>query len=196
LDASPRYFTKGDNWNLIHTFDVPLVYAPDTVENKSHFGLGNMGYRMYVSPASKGDWAWGLGPAIRASTGSSEIFEDNTTAVGVAMSVVYQPMIFSMGGELVQLWSNTVNETLVHPIVDAHIGEKTTLGFLDTITVDWRAEEGQRFTIPMGIEIRQLFRSELNTPLSVSFGVFGDVTRPDHASDWHWTLRLDFVTSK
>ncbi|WP_413586757.1 hypothetical protein [Bdellovibrio sp. HCB274] len=196
LDTHPRYFTKGENWNLVHHFDIPLVLKPDDVDNNDHFGLGNAAYRMYVSPSKYKDWAWGMGPAIRASTGATEIFNNNSTAAGIAVSVVYQPVIFSMGGELVQLWSDRVNETRVHPIVETHLGAKTTLGFLDTITVDWRAPEGQRFTVPMGMEIRQLFRSELDTPVSVSFGVFGDTTRPDNTSDWHWRLRLNIVNSK
>lgn len=196
FNVEPRFFSKGVSWNFIHYPSLPLVLQPQENKNASDFGLGNLEYRGYLTPSHTATWPWGVGAAFRVPTGASTIFPENKFAAGIAVAVVYQKSIMTLGGEGVQLWSDNVNETRVRPIVKVRPGKKTTIGFLDTITVNWNAEEDQRWTIPTGIEVSQLFRSYEDMPVNVSLGAFGNVVRPEHTSDWYWRISVDLVMSK
>jgi hypothetical protein len=64
--------------NLINRTIVPLIYLPyvtaglaelpEGISGGSTFGLGDINYTGFLSPADNGDITWGLGPSISFPT--------------------------------------------------------------------------------------------------------------------------------
>jgi hypothetical protein len=179
-----KFYSLLDEYVIVHYTTMPLIFQPMDDENRNQFKTGNFEYRGYITSKKQGDWVFAVGPDIR-------MFNSG----GLAVVVIYQPSIFTVGGEGVQIWGEDINQTEVKPIVSLRLGRKTTIGMLDTITVKWLEEKENRWTIPVGLEVGQLFRAQDHLPVNVSFGAFSNVVRPDNASDWYWRLKVDLGIS-
>ena len=83
LNMKPVYPVNLGDWNLINRFILPVIYSegqdvtipPGTeidggyagiieIAQGSAFGLGDMTYQGFFSPAKPAKWIWGVGPAL------------------------------------------------------------------------------------------------------------------------------------
>jgi hypothetical protein len=200
LFAQPKFFSRFANFHWAHHLDIPIVEQPDPVRNESTSGLGNTLYRSYlVSDPHNGqsqNWVWGAGPALTIPTADPRLNFDQAWLGGVSVLLLYQPSIFTVGAEATQLWGDDVSQIEVRPIVKLRLGTKSTVGLFDTIRMDWRAPEGDHLTFPMGLEFAELFHGPEGRPVTVSFGAFGNIKRPQESSDWYWRLSINVLMSK
>ncbi|HWU43642.1 MAG TPA: hypothetical protein VN132_09400 [Bdellovibrio sp.] len=205
-----NYYSSLQEGYLVHHLQLPFISQPLPNENSSLFGFGDFDYRGYFTLQkselhsnlpNQNHWRWGVGPAFEIPTGSDPQLSTKKWSAGLAVSLIYQPPGMSLGGDISQKWSFAgqsdradVNLTEVDPIVKIYIGEKTTIGLLDTIKVDWTQEAKNRWTLPMGIEFGQLIqRNHERSPTNLRFGLFSNVVRPDKSSDWYWRFSIQFA---
>lgn len=195
-----RYYSRIGEDFLIHDLQLPIVYQPRPDDNSSVLGWGDFDYRVLFTTLQTGPLKWGVGGIFEVPMGSDPLLTTKKWSAGLALAVVYQPWGMSLGGNLRQKWSFAgdgsrpdVNLTEVDPIVKIYIGEKTTVGMLDTIRVDWNQEGRSRWTIPVGAEIGQYFKYRNAGPMNLRFGIFENTVRPDNSSDWYWRISAEFV---
>lgn len=198
----PVFYSKEGDWAWIHRPALLVLQQPDQHDNSDVFGFGDLSYKGYLTPVQHGKWIWGVGPWLIVPSGSSGQLTTGKYSIGPTVALLHQDGPLTLGATVSQVWSfagdgdrEDISVVEADPIVRMLIGEKTTIGLLDTIRLNWKAESGQKLTVPMGIEVRQLFRGH-TMPIEAYAGVFGNVIRPDNSSDWYWKIGVNLVISQ
>ena len=80
----------GENWNLINRLIVPVIYQEERFSGEGDvFGLGDITYQGFLSPAKPGKLIWGIGPQLQMPTGMDRLTSDQWSlgpaAVGLMM---------------------------------------------------------------------------------------------------------------
>jgi len=105
--------------NLINRLILPIIYlegqSRTTKENTvlgrsltipstdSEFGLGNLTYQAFFSPADPGPIIWGLGPAVVLPTNTDDSLGSDTLSLGPSAVVLSMPGKWVVGGLLQQV---------------------------------------------------------------------------------------------
>lgn len=70
-----------ENWNLINRAIVPVIYQDERFPGEGDvFGLGDITYQGFISPAKPGKFIWGIGPQLGMPTGMDPA-DDNYVSV-------------------------------------------------------------------------------------------------------------------
>ena len=73
LNLKPVYPMTFGKVNLINRFILPVIYQEERFEDEgSEFGLGDLTYQAFLSPAKPGKIIWGVGPAFIFPTNTLE----------------------------------------------------------------------------------------------------------------------------
>src|SRR5512136_27315 len=65
-------FHATQNWNVITRTIVPLVYQPELAPGVGDvFGLGDIQFTAFLSPAKPGEFIWGVGPIFQFPSGTN-----------------------------------------------------------------------------------------------------------------------------
>ena len=204
--------TVGD-WNLISRPILPIAYVPGFIgglpgipagtEGNGAFGLGDLNYSLFVSPAVPGRVIWGLGPSMTLPTATDGQLGARKWSAGPTAVILAQPKPWSVGVLARQLWSFAgardradVSQFLGQPFANYNFDGGWFLFSDPTITVNWNAESGQKWTVPLGGGVGRLFNIG-NQPVNMRLGAFGNVVRPDFAPEWalKFTVQLLFPKS-
>ncbi len=210
LNFQPVIPVTVGKWNLINRPILPIAYVPGFIggvpglpsgsEGDGAFGLGDLNYSLFVSPAEAGKVIWGLGPSITFPTATDDQLGSGKWSAGATAVILSQPKPWSSGLLVRQLWSfagdddrDDVNQFLMLPFVNYNFDGGWFLFSDPTITANWKATSGQKWTVPLGGGVGRLFNIG-KQPINMRGGVFGNVVRPDFAPKWalKFTVQLLF----
>lgn len=194
-------FTVG-NWNLVNRVIAPLISAPGLIEGTLAipegvqgdpvFGLGDINYSLFLSPAKPGKVIWGLGPSLTFPTATDDQLGSGKWSAGPAVVVLTQPPPWSLGVLIGNLWSFAgdadrpdVNQFLLQPFVSYNLAKGWFLTSDPIITANWNANDP--WTVPLGGGAGKQFTIGTQ-PINAKLQVHYNVVRPDNAPDW--TLRF------
>jgi len=91
--------------------------------------------------------------------------------------------------------SPSYNNGLFEPFVNYNLPGGTSLKSLPLIKVDWKADSGQQWTVPLGGGIGHMFRFG-KLPVNLSASAYYSVVRPDYASNWQMEAQIKFLFPK
>jgi len=192
-------FTLNDDWNLIARFIFPFLGQPAmTVAGVPQSGTSDITFSLFFSP-SKSRLIWGVGPVLGIPTTTNPALTSGKWSVGPTAVVLRQDGPWTLGTLVNQLWSyasvanyftRPVNQMFLQPFVAYQMHHAVTLTVDSESTFDWKAEEGQRATVPIIVLLSKVTRLG-PFPFSVQGGGGYYVNRPDDAQ--HWLLRMNFV---
>jgi hypothetical protein len=158
LNVQPVYPTKlNADWLLIHRAIVPLLSQPAfTPEQERKYGVGDIVYEGFFSPTPKpGGVTWGAGPIVQMKTATDDRLGSGQWAAGPAVVALVQPGKWSLGALLTQMWSFAgdeeragVSQLQLQPLASYRVSPTNTIGYLGTITANWKADSGERWTVP------------------------------------------------
>ena len=188
--------TIGD-WNLINRVILPIAYVPGLIggvpglpegsEGDGVFGVGDLNYSVFLSPAEAGKIIWGVGPSITFKSASDDQLGSGKWSAGATAVVLTQPKPWSLGLLVRQLWSFAgdddradVSQFLMQPFVNYNFDGGWFLFSDPAITANWKADSGQKWTVPIGLGFGRVF-SIGKQPVNMRLGIFGNVVRPDFA---------------
>jgi len=197
LNFQPVVPVTVGKWNLISRPILPIAYVPGFIggvpglpsgsEGNGAFGLGDLNYSLFVSPADAGKVIWGLGPSITFDTATDDQLGSGKWSAGATAVALTQPKPWSMGVLIRQLWSFAgdddrvdVNQFLIQPFVNYNFDGGWFLFSDPTVTANWQAASGQKWTVPIGGGLGRVFNIGMQ-PVNVRLGAFGNVVRPDFA---------------
>jgi hypothetical protein len=197
LNFQPVIPVTVGNWNLISRPILPIAYVPGFIdgvpglpsgsEGDGAFGLGDLNYSLFVSPAQAGKVIWGLGPSITFKTATNDQLGSGKWSAGPTAVVLTQPKPWSIGLLVRQLWSFAgdddradVSQFLMQPFVNYNFDGGWFLFSDPTITANWKADSGQKWTVPIGGGFGRVFNIG-EQPVNMRLGIFGNVVRPDFA---------------
>ena len=196
FNIQPVYPVTVKNFNVINRFILPVTYQGEVVPGiGSEFGLGDLSYTAFVSPAKASGVTWGVGPSFVLPTATADRLGSGKWSAGLGLVVLATPGSWVVGGLLQNVWSFAgdadradVNFLLAQYFV-SYVMPAFYLTSAPIITANWEAESGQQWTVPFGGGAGKLIRVG-KTPVDIQAQAFVNVVKPDFAGDW--SLRLQF----
>lgn len=177
----------------------PIVWIPDfTAESGMHSsGLGDILLTGFWVPESKG-LMWGVGPVIEIPTGG-EKRGSQKWGIGPSALVIAQPGNWTLGALINNVWSvagksdvSEVNHMLFQYFIVYQLGGGLYVNSAPIITADWTADEGQKWIIPFGAGVGQLFFLG-KLPVNAQIGAYANVVKPDFGPDWQFRIQIQFL---
>ncbi len=193
--------TIGD-WNFISRPILPIAYlegavgglpsipnAPD-VKSEEVFGLGDLNYSLFASPAKAGNVIWGVGPSVTFPTATDPLLGAEKWSAGPTAVVLTQPKPWSLGVLGRQLWSFAgasdraeVNQFMLQYFVNYNLDNGWYLTSDPINTLNWNADADNKWTVPLGGGIGRIFNIG-KQPVNARLRAYYNVVRPDAAPEW------------
>jgi hypothetical protein len=188
----PQHVTE--QWNWIHRSIVPLINQPAPV---NEFGLGDIQYQGFLSPAKPDKLIWGVGPVFQfpSATDSQLGTEKWSAGAGVVGLRMDGPWVY--GALVNNIWSfagdddrANVNQMLIQPFINYNFGRGLAVGTSPIITANWEASSGQKWTVPLGAQVSQIIPIA-KVPVNFLLGAYYNIEKPDNGPDW--SIRFQIV---
>lgn len=198
-------------WNLVSRIIAPIADAPggvvlpgnpDPIGSGRVFGLGDINYSLFFSPANAGPIIWGVGPSANFPTATDSRLGTGKLSVGPTAVVLMQPKPWSIGVLVRQIWSvagpesrDEISQFMIQPFANYNLDDGWYIYSDPAITANWQAGGGQRWTVPLGGGLGRIFTIG-NQPLNVRVGAFYNVEKPSNAPDWYAKFTVQFLFPK
>jgi len=174
----------------------PFVWIPDISAESGRYssGLSDIMFTAFYVPEG-GPFMWGVGPVFEFPSGGSERGSEKWSA-GLSGVALKQPGNWTLGILANQVWSyagssdrQDVSKGLVQYFIVYQLGEGWYLNSAPIITVDWKADEGQKWKVPFGAGGGKLFFLG-KLPINVQTQGYYYVVKPDVGPNWQWRLQV------
>jgi hypothetical protein len=193
------------DWNVITRTILPVIWNPSLGPNDpSTTGIGDTTFTAFLSPANPGKLIWGAGPVLQIPTNSNAELGNKNWGLGPSFVVLHldkgDPWVY---GVLVNnVWSlssdergGSYNNGLIQPFVNYNFKEGFYLTSSPIATVNWKADSGNKWTVPIGGGVGKIFhfgRLPVNTQLSAYY----NVVRPDDGPNWQIRFQVQLMFPK
>ncbi len=197
LNIQPVIPVNFGKWNLISRTIVPLIYQPDlSQQSGGEFGLGDINYTGFLSPADSGSVTWGGGPIVSFPTASDDALGSGKWGLGPSVVVITMPGKWVIGALVNNLWSvggddddPDVNAFLFQYFINYNFQKGWYFTTAPIITANWEATSGDKWLIPFGAGGGKITRIG-KQPINLSAQVYYNAVHPDTAPHPDWSLRL------
>jgi hypothetical protein len=187
----------GSGWNWINRAIVPLMYQPSIGGGLGNeFGLGDIQYQGFLTPAAASPIIWGVGPVVQLPTATDRSLGQGKYALGVGGVVLYMGGPWVIGALVNNIWSvaghsdrATVNQMLIQPFVNYNFEAGWYATSSPIITANWEASSGERWTVPLGAGFGRVFPIG-RQPVNVQLASYYNVERPTGGAEWQ--IRFQF----
>lgn len=193
------------DWNVITRTILPVISQPAMAEGDSRInGVGDLQFTAFLSPANPGKWIWGAGAIAQAPTHSNGALGNDNWGLGPSFVVLHldkgSPWVY---GVLVNnVWSLSTSSGapsysngLVQPFLNYNFEGGTYLTSSPILTVDWKANGSNQWTVPVGGGIGHIFHIG-KLPMNAQAGAYYNAVRPDYAANWQIRAQVQFMFPK
>lgn len=158
-------------------------------QGDSSWGLGDSFLQFFFAPHTEGKWKWGIGPQFSLPTRTEERFRGPDWGAGVAAVVtgnLTESLAFSaiVGNH----WSfdGRFNTATIQPMFFYNLSSipGAFVSYNAVTTADWKADSGNRWTVPLGLSVGRTLDMGGGHGLDLSIGPYWNVVRPDGAASW------------
>jgi hypothetical protein len=175
---------------------LPVAWLPDLGAESGSLSTGladTLLTAFYAVPA--GSLTVGVGPAFEIPTGGP-MRGSKKWSLGPSAVALAQPGPWTLGILVNNVWSFAgdsdradVNKGLLQYFIVRQLGSGWYVNSAPSITVNWKAEPGQKWTVPFGVGFGKVaFLGKL--PVNTQVGAFVNAVKPDLGADWQ--LRVQF----
>lgn len=185
--------------NVVPRAILPIVVAPEKADFPTlgdqraedggpKAGLSDLIVQSFIGPSDTGAIKWGVGPQFSFATHTDDFLKGpgwGGGVSGVAVATLGQWGLTALGGHL---WGfdGDFSTTLVRPWISYNV--KSLPGFSvatsPIITYDWKADSGDKWSVPLGGGVTQAIPFTKTRALLVGLGAYGYVARPEFGPDW------------
>ena len=200
LNVQPVVPFKGEKWNVITRTIIPINSIPMGPTN-STFGVGDTTMTLFFTPAqTSGKLIWGAGPVFGLPTASNpELLGSGKWGLGPSAVVFYNTGAWTMGAVASNIWSFAGDGDRDHyslfsaqPFINYNFGQGWAVGTAPIVTADWKAEPGNKWTVPLGLQVSKLTRIG-KRPVNVVVGYYGNVEHAEGGADRQVRVQLNFM---
>jgi hypothetical protein len=221
LLMKPVYPVSLGKYNLINRLTVPLIYlegqdsigadADDESDvgdievfpgTDDEFGLGNVSYQGWFSPANPGKWIWGIGPVLELPTNTNNRLGTDTWSAGPSVLLLTMPGKWVVGGFAQNIWDFAsdkgepdVNKFTSQIFVNYNLDDGWYLTSAPLFTANWEADSGDEWTVPVGGGAGRLVRFG-QQPVDFKLAAYYNVEKPDNGPDWNLLFSVKFLFPK
>ena len=192
-------------WNIITRTILPVIWNPSLgpgIPGKD--GTGDTVFTAFLSPANPGRWIWGAGPVVQLPTNSNAQLGNKNWGLGasfVFLNLAHgDPWVF--GALFNNIWSVTSNKTggsynngLIQPFVNYNFEGGLYLTSAPILTVEWKADSGNRWTVPIGGGVGKIFHFG-RLPVNSQLSAYYNVVRPDFGANWQIRAQVQLMFPK
>ena len=194
-----------DDWNIITRTILPVIWQPALGPDQGSLsGIGDMQFNAFLSPAKPGEWIWGAGAIVQAPTQSNSKLGNDNWGLGPTFVVLHlekgNPWVY---GVLVNnIWSTTSNKQggaynngLIQPFLNYNFEGGVYLTSSPILTVNWKAESGQQWTVPIGGGVGKIFHIG-KLPVNSQLSAYYNVAKPDFGANWQIRAQIQLMFPK
>lgn len=178
---------------------LPIVWLPDitAASGRSSSGLGDILFTAFYVPASR-SMMWGVGPALEMPSGG-EHRGTQKWSLGPSAVVLSQSGPWTLGVLLNNVWSiagksqrDDVNKGLLQYFIVRQLGNGWYVNSAPVITVNWKAQSGQRWVVPFGVGGgKLLFLGKL--PINIQSQAYYNAAKPDLGPNWQVRVQVQVL---
>ena len=204
LNIQPVYpMNLNKEWNWIHRLIIPVINQPELVPGTGDtFGLSDIQYQGYFSPAKSGELLWGIGPVVSFPTASDKLIGTEKWSAGPGGVVLKVQGPWVIGVIANNIWSFAgdddradVNQMLLQYFINYNFPSGMYVTTAPIITANWEADSDDRWTVPFGGGIGKIFRIG-KLPINTSVSAYYNVEHPDNGPEWQARLQFQFLFPK
>ncbi len=167
---------------------MPVVINPSLgSDDNATAGLGDTVFTSFLSPSNPGKWIWGAGPVLRIPTQTKAELGNKNWGMGPSAVFLHiehgNPWVY--GALVNNIWSVTsrhsggaYNNGLIQPFLNYNFKGGLYLTSAPIMTVNWKAESGQQWTVPLGGGIDKIFHFG-KLPVNTQLSGYYNVVHPD-----------------
>jgi len=157
------------DWNLINRPVVPFfsgrpVLEPDGFDDAG--GMGDIGLVSLMSPAkTSGGFLWGVGPTFLFPSATKDELGQEKWQAGPAAVGLYMGKEWICGAFPQHWWSyagngdrKSTSQTNIQYFIWRLLPGQWQIGTAPNILIDWKADGGQKLTLPVGLGVGKLFK--------------------------------------
>lgn len=193
-------FHATENWNVITRTIVPFVYQPELAPGVGDvFGLGDIQFTAFLSPAKSGEFIWGVGPILQMPSGTDDSITSGKWAAGpsaVALKMdghwVYGALANYISSFAGQSDRGAVSQWLIQPFVNYNMADGWYLTSAPIITANMMVDNSDRWTVPIGGGVGRIIRID-KLPVNISLQGYYNVATPDAGPDWSIRFQIQLL---
>jgi hypothetical protein len=192
-------------WNIITRTIVPVISQPKfSQDSERKNGIGDTVLSAFLSPAKPGHWIWGVGPVAQLPTNTSDELGNKNWGLGPTFVVLHldhgDPWVYGVLAN--NIWSlssskqgGSYNNGLIQPFVNYNFKGGFYMVSGPILTVDWKADSGQQWTVPLGGGIGKIFHLG-KLPVNTTLQAYYNVVHPDNGANWQLRAQVQFMFPK
>ena len=193
------------DWNVITRTILPVIWNPSLYPGDDRTdGIGDTVFTAFVSPANPGKLIWGAGPVVQLPTNSNAELGNKNWGLGPSVVALHldhgSPWVY--GALVNNIWSlssskqgGSYNNGLIQPFVNYNFKEGFYLTSAPILTVDWKADSGNKWTVPVGGGAGKIFHLG-KLPVNTQLSAYYNVVRPDDGANWQIRFQIQLMFPK
>ena len=206
LNIQPVYpIHVNDDWNVITRTILPLLWQPEFVPGQgSTFGLSDIQFSAFLSPANPGEWIWGAGAIAQLPTNTDDVLGNDRWGLGPTGVLLRikkgDPWVY--GALVNNIWSVSgsnsdppINQFLLQPFVNYNFPGGTYLTTAPIVTANWEADGGDVWTVPLGGGVGHIFHLG-RLPVNTQVSAYYNVATPEFGADWQLRVQVQLMFPK
>jgi hypothetical protein len=172
------------------------------LEQDTQWGLGDMTWTGFFTPANPGAVMVGAGPVLQFRTGTSDDTGSGKWGAGPSVVLVATPGSALLGLLVNNVWSFAgdpdradVNHMLIQYFINYNLPKGWYLSSAPIITSDWTKPASQGWIVPFGAGGGRVFnigRQPVNTQIQAFYNAVTPKTEEGVRVGPEWSLRLQF----
>lgn len=194
-------FKIGKHVNVITRTIFPVITAP-VDEDKSVTGLGDITLDMFFTPSNPGKFIWGLGPILTFPSATIDPIRTKKWTAGPGICFLTQPKGWTLGMYAQNSWSFAgddnypeINTFLFQLYIIKDLADLWYISTQPMITADWKAAEGNKWTIPLGLDVGRLFTFG-EIPVNIQAGYYYYIEKQQYGPKWSIKAEASFIFPK
>ncbi len=192
-------------WNIITRTIVPVISQPQLAPTTDRTnGIGDTVFSAFLSPAQPHGLIWGVGPVVQLPTNTSDELGNKNWGLGPTFVVLKlehgNPWVYGVLAN--NIWSlssskqgGSYNNGLIQPFVNYNFAGGFYLVSGPILTVDWKADSGQKWTVPLGGGIGKIFHLG-KLPVNTTLQAYYNVVHPDNGANWQLRAQVQLMFPK
>jgi len=191
-------------WNVITRTIAPLIWQPGMAPGQdTTFGLGDIQFTAFLSPAKPEGVIWGVGAILQLPTHTSDVLGTDEWGIGPSFVALKIEKHWVYGALVNQVWGFAgpgsapgINQFLLQPFVNYNIEDGLYIVSAPIITANWEASSGNQWTVPLGGGVGKIFKIGGKLPLNVQAEAFYNIVSPNNGPDWSIRLQAQILLPK
>lgn len=191
------------DWNLITRTIAPVISQPGFAPGDGRTnGLGDVQFTAFLSPNRSDGLIWGAGAIAQLPTNSDDALGNDRWGLGPSVVVLRIQKRWVYGALVNNVWSvsssnsdPSYNNFLMQPFLNYNFPGGLYLTSAPIVTADWKADSGDRWTVPLGGGVGKIVRFG-KLPVNFQTQAFYNVEKPHFGADWTWRLQAQLMFPK